>query len=263
MGSLDEALALDPMGANRWRAHADPDHESINAMFGGWTAAVSLAAVLASASSPLTPSALTVNFIRPVAPGTRPVLDVEHLGGSRSIDHWRADLRSDEDDGLQSSATVVLTARRPTEHHDQWDMPEAPGPATLEEFHAPGSQGRQTDIRRISGSEDMYGSGDTQTSAWVRMVSGRPHDHVQLAYLADQYAPRSFYWGEGMRPSATLTMSVYFHATAADLAEAATGYLLNEATGTRGARNTSGQQARLWSPTGTLLATTEQLAWYR
>ena len=41
------------------------------------------------------------------------------------------------------------------------------------------------------------------------------------------------------------------------------GYLLNEATGTRGADATSGQQARLWSQAGALLATTEQLAWYR
>ncbi len=263
MGSLDEALTLDPLGANRWRAHADPDHESINAMFGGWTAAVSLAAVLASASSPLAPSALTVNFIRAIAPGTRPVLHVEHLGGSRSIDHWRADLRNEEDDALDASATVVLTARRSTEEHDQWVMPEAPAPATLEPFHAPGSQGQQTDLRLISGSADSYRGGDTRTSAWIRMVSGRPHDHVQLAYLADQFAPRSFYWGAGLRASATLTMSVYFHATADDLAEAATGYLLNEATGTRGAHSTSGLQARLWSPTGTLLATTEQLAWYR
>jgi acyl-CoA thioesterase len=263
VGSLDEALALDPLGENRWAAHADPDHESINAMFGGWTAAVSLAAVLASASSPLTPSALSVNFIRAVVPGTRPVIYVEHLGGSRSTDHWRADLRAAEDDALQASATVALTARRPTDDHDQQAMPEVPGPAALEEFHAPGTQGRQTDIRRVSGSEDMYGGGDTRTSAWIRMVSGRPHDHVQLAYLADQFAPRSFYWGEGVRPSATLTMSVYFHATAVDLVEAGTGYLLAEATGTRGAQGTSGQRARLWSPTGTLLATTEQLAWYR
>lgn len=263
MGSLDEALALHPLGPDRWQAHADPDHESINAMFGGWTAAASLAAVLASASSALTPSALTVNFIGAVAPGTRPVLHVEHLGGSRSIDHWRADLRADEGGDLLASATAVLTARRRGDEHDQWVMPDAPGPATLPEFHAPGTQGQQTDLRRVSGAEDAYGGGDTRTTAWVRMVSGRPHDHVQLAYLADQFAPRSFYWGAGARPSATLTMSVYFHATADDLAEAGAGYLLNEATGTRGVHSTSGQQARLWSTTGALLATTEQLAWYR
>jgi len=263
MGSLDDAVALDAEGPVRWRAYADPDHESINAMFGGWTSAVSLAAVLASAPGPLTPSALTVNFLGAVVPGTRPIIDVEHLGGSRSIDHWRADLRTSGDGTLLATASVVLTARRPTEEHDQWTRPDAPDPDTLDEFHAPGTQGQQTELRRLSGAEDSFGQGDTRTSAWIRMVSGRPHDHVQLAYLADQFAPRSFYWGMGPRPSATITMSVYFHATDDDLAEAGGDYLLNEATGTRGAHGTSGQQGRLWSPAGPLLATTEQLAWYR
>lgn len=263
MGALDDALALEAVGPNRWKAYADPDHESINAMFGGWTSAVSLAAVLASADSAHAPSALTVNYLAAVAPQSTPIIHVEHLGGSRSIDHWRADLRASESGEIQASASVVLTARRPTDEHDQLTMPEASEPALLAEFHAPGTQGQQTDIRLLSGTDDRYGCGDTRTSAWVRMASDRPLDHLQLAYLADQYAPRSFYWGVGPRPSATLTMSVYFHATAEDLAEVGSGYILNEATGTRGTHATSGQQARLWGPGGILLATTEQLAWYR
>ncbi len=48
MAHLDAALALEPDGEGRWRAHADADHESISAMFGGWTAAVLLRAVLAT-----------------------------------------------------------------------------------------------------------------------------------------------------------------------------------------------------------------------
>jgi acyl-CoA thioesterase len=40
-------------------------------------------------------------------------------------------------------------------------------------------------------------------------------------------------------------------------------YILNEATGTRAERSVSGQQARLWSPQGALLATTEQLTWFQ
>jgi acyl-CoA thioesterase len=39
--------------------------------------------------------------------------------------------------------------------------------------------------------------------------------------------------------------------------------ILNEATGTRATASTAGQQARLWSADGALLATTEQLCWYR
>ena len=58
MAHLDAALALEPDGEGRWRAHADADHESISAMFGGWTAAVLLRAVLATAASDAQPSAL-------------------------------------------------------------------------------------------------------------------------------------------------------------------------------------------------------------
>ena len=50
MAHLDAALALEPDGDGRWRAHADPDHESISSMFGGWTAAVLLHAVVATAA---------------------------------------------------------------------------------------------------------------------------------------------------------------------------------------------------------------------
>lgn len=98
---------------------------------------------------------------------------------------------------------------------------------------------------------------------WVRDVSGRPVDHLLLAYFADQYAPRSFFWGEGPRPSATISLSVYFHATDDEIAAVGDDYILNEATGTRAEYSTSGQQARLWSRGGALLATTEQLCWYR
>jgi acyl-CoA thioesterase len=58
-------------------------------------------------------------------------------------------------------------------------------------------------------------------------------------------------------------MSVYFHATDDEVAAIGDDYILNEATGSRGARSTAGQHARLWSRAGVLLATSEQLSWYR
>ncbi len=251
-----------PDGDGRWRAHADPDHESISSMFGGWTAAVLLHAVVATAEaagSDALPSAATVNFVRPVVPGSDVGIDVSRLGGGRSLEHWRAELHA-VDGELLATALLVLTHRRETEPHLQFEMPAVPAPEGLEQIHAPGPQGQQTEIRQVSGE---WGSGDTRGCLWVRDAAGRPLDHLQLAYLADQYAPRSFFWGVGMRPSATITLSVHFHATAAELAAVGTDYVLNEATGTRGAQSTSGQQARLWSRDGVLLATTEQLCWYR
>ncbi len=155
---------------------------------------------------------------------------------------------------------VVMANRRATDGHCQKAMPPAPDPELLEEIHAPGRQGRQTTVRPIFGE---FASGDTLSCQWVREISGRLLDQPQLAYLADQYAPRSFFWGLGPRPTATLTMSVYFHANDDEIAVAGDDFVLVEATGTRGEQGTSGQQAALWSRHGALLATTEQLSWYR
>ena len=260
VGSIGDALALRPDGPDRWLAFADPDHESITAMFGGWTAGVALGSVVRSATGGATPSAMTINYIGAITPDQEVAIDVHRLGGGRSIEHWRADVRPAALESVLASAMVVLTNRRDTDGHAQFSMPAVPDPETLEEFHAPGPQGQQTMLRRISGD---YASGDSSSTHWMRDMSGRALDHVLLAYLADQNAPRSFFWGPGPRPSATLTMSVYFHATDDELAAAGSDYLLAETTGTRGHRSTSDQHARIWSRQGALLATTEQLCWYR
>jgi acyl-CoA thioesterase len=260
VATIAESLTLRPDGDGRWLAHADPDHQSITGMFGGWTAGVLLGAIMRTSEGAAAPSAMTVNYLGAVPPGDDVAVTVEHLGGGRSIGHWRAEVRPTTADDLLATALVAMTSRRPSEPHLQVTMPDAPDPAGLERIFAPSPQGLHSDIRLVSGE---YNSGDSRSSGWVRDVSGRPLDHLQLAYLADQYAPRSFFWGEGFRPSATISMSVYFHATDAELAAVGDDYILNEATGTRAEQSTSGQQARLWSRSGTLLATTEQLCWYR
>ena len=262
MTEFEEATALQPISTGRWSAHADPRHESLSAMFGGWASAVSLRAVLATADGESLPAAITTNYLERIAPGDDVTVRVERLGGGRSISHWRAEVRANDDDRVLTAAMVALADRRHTDGHIEPEMPAAPDPDSLTEFHAPGPQGQRTLIRPISGLPPGSTS-STRSQHWLREESGNPVDHVLLAYLADQYAPRSFFWGEGIRPSATITMSVYFHATPQELADAGADYVLVEAIGTRGESSTSGQQARIWSRQGALLATTEQLAWYR
>ena len=62
MSELEEALTLRPADEN-WTAFADPRYESINAMFGGWTAAVALRATLKTADSDAMPSAIRIDKI--------------------------------------------------------------------------------------------------------------------------------------------------------------------------------------------------------
>jgi acyl-CoA thioesterase len=262
MTDLDEALTLTRIDAGRWAAFADPRYESTNAMFGGWTTAIALRAGLNSADSDAKPSAITINFVERVEPGSDVHIRTRRVGGSRSVSHWQAEVTSADDERTLAVATLLLTDRRDTDGLTEPSMPHGPDPETLDEFHPPGTQGERVMIRPIVGGSP-YGRFDTMSTAWVRELTGRPVDHLQLAFLADQFAPRPFFWSDGPRLSATLTMSVYFHATDAEMAGVGDDYILNEAVATRGAQSTSGQQARLWSRRGELLATSEQLCWYR
>jgi acyl-CoA thioesterase len=260
MGSFDESVELRANGSGRWLAFADPDHVSTIGMFGGWSAAVSIAAVLRSAEGPATPSAITTNFIAAVAPGQDVVLEVARIGGGRSVEHWRADLRPAGGGEDLVTSLLVLSKRRETDHFEQLTVPSAPEPETLEPIRAPGAQGEQTELRGISGA---MASGDAESAHWMRMAPPRPLDRLELAYLADQHAPRTLFWGAALRFSATLSMTTYFHGTDEEIEAAGSDWLLAETTGSRGRHSTSDQQARIWSRQGVLLATSEQLCWYR
>ncbi len=98
---------------------------------------------------------------------------------------------------------------------------------------------------------------------WVRENSGRLVDPVQLAYLSDVYAPRIFHISSAPRPSSTLVMSTYFLAAPEELAQVGDDYVLIEAEGTRIERSLVGSRSRLWSKQGSLLATSEQLCWFK
>jgi acyl-CoA thioesterase len=58
-------------------------------------------------------------------------------------------------------------------------------------------------------------------------------------------------------------MSIYFLATQEQLSALGDDYILVDAEGTRAEQSTIGSQARLWSRSGQLLATTEQMCWFK
>ena len=260
MGTLDEALRLQPAADGCWSGRADPDYESANGMFGGWTTALMLLAIAADDDLDAMPTSITTAFVATVEPGTEVLVRTRRLGGSRSVHHWAADLTNG--DRLAAAATAVLTTRRDGPGHTEPTMPEVPAPETLDRFRPPNPEGERADIRSVHG-HPPFGADDTRSAAWVRDTTGRPVDAAQLAFLADQCAPRTFYWAGEPHLSATLTMSVFFHATADDLAAVGDDYVLHEAIGNRAAASTSGQHVRLWSRSGALLATSEQICWYR
>jgi acyl-CoA thioesterase len=99
--------------------------------------------------------------------------------------------------------------------------------------------------------------------SWLREESGRSVDAVRLAFLSDVYAPRVFHISDGPRPSSTVRLSITFLAAPDELAAIGDDYILAEVEGTRIEQAHVGSHSRLWGPQGTLLATSEQLCWFR
>ena len=91
----------------------------------------------------------------------------------------------------------------------------------------------------------------------------RAVDALQLLVYSDALAPRSFFVSPGPGPSATITLSLYIHATADELTAVGGDFVLQDATGTRIEQSTCGSQCNLWSRDGVLLATSEQLEWFK
>ena len=260
-GDLEQALELRGSGDGTWIAHADPHYESMNGMFGGWTAAVALRAVCDAVDGEAAPSALTVNFVGKVEPGRDILIQTRRVGGGRSVSYWQSELTVGRRHacgrvGCAHRATRDRRtprgddARRPRSRHARGDVPR------------PRTVGRAIPVRPIFGLPPHNRESTYSTVGCVRRAVGSV-DHLQLAFLADHRAPRSFFWSDGPRPSSTLTLSVYFHATDSELAAVGDDEILSEAFGTRGAQSTSEEHLRLWSRQGALLATSVQMGWYR
>jgi acyl-CoA thioesterase len=260
ISTLEESLTLHSIGEGAWRAYADPENEAGTGMYGGWTAALLLKSVLSDARAEGEAAALAVSYVSRIAPKSELSISCVPLGGSRSVTTWRADVFVDGHEAPSATANVVLANRRDSDGFTERQRPEAPDPESLPMIHPPAAFGPAIDMRvwRIP-----FGQSDSQSAQWVRERSGHPTDHVLLAYLSDCYPPRIMLRSPAPRPSSTITLSVYFYASAAELAAAAGDFILNDVVGTRAHASTIGARLDMWSRAGALLATSEQLCWFK
>ena len=188
---LARALAIEPAGEGQFRALADPNYEANTGMFGGFTAALLLNAVIQSSGSDARPSALTVNYLNRIEPGSELRLTARLLRGGRSINHWQSELAA-PDGTLYATASVIMTHRKASRGFSEPVMPDAPEPDSRETFAPPGTFGQNTPVVPVHGFPP-YDQPDSTSLGWVREKSGRPMDELQLAYLADVYPPRIWY----------------------------------------------------------------------
>jgi acyl-CoA thioesterase len=97
----------------------------------------------------------------------------------------------------------------------------------------------------------------------VRDTPARTLDFASLTALADVFFPRLFVRRATAVPVGTVTMTVYFHADSAQLQATGSGYLLAQAKAQAFRNGYFDHTAQLWNEAGVLLATTQQVAYYK
>ena len=182
-------------------------------MYGGWTAAVLLQAVLESADC--RSDALTVGIDGQLPPADRPGERGRHRRlpprGGRSLEHWRVDGCTRSTASCCATALLVLTHRPETDRTCSSRCRSCRRPRDSSRSTRRVRRGSRPRSAEVSGE---WGSGDTRGCPLAARRLRTPARSPAARVPRRPVRARPFLWGVGMRPSATITLSVHFHATA-------------------------------------------------
>lgn len=261
---FDLATLLQDLGDGRYSGCTHSAWMNMVGPFGGITAAVMLQAVMQHPGRLGNPVALTVNFCAGVADGAFDIT-AKPARTNRSTQHWTLELTQGSD--VVITATAVTAVRRSTFSSIQAVMPVVTHPQALARSEPPTLPWTQRyDMRALIGHlpaewDDSHAEPISQV--WVRDVQERFIDFASLTALADSFFPRIYLRRRTRVPIGTVSMTVYFHADAAELAALGSGFVLGQATAQCFFNGFFDQTAQLWSEAGTLLATTQQVVYFK
>lgn len=276
---FDEAIAL------RVSERQDAPHEFIGSThpayanmvgpFGGTTAAQLLQCAMLHPERLGEPVALTVNFAAPVANGdirfvARPVRT------NRSTQHWIIEAHQSGHQtahgtpGVVATATAVFAVRRETWSAVEAVMPaNLPAPDAIPRMPVKGLPAfpQRYDMRFVEGAFptafDEQEQSHSRSYLWVRDEPERALDFASLAALSDSFFPRIYIRRRRRAMIGTVSLTTYFHADSALLAQVGTRHVLGVAKALNYRHGYFDQTGELWSPEGQLLASTHQLVYFK
>ena len=254
-------------GDSRWQGRTSPDYWAFVGPFGGATAATILRALLEHPERAGDPLSMTVNYCALIAEGAFD-LDVRLVKANRSSQHWCVELSQGGAD-VATLATAVFAERRPSWSHQAAQFPESSAfeaIAPYTKITAPWV--KQYDFRFIEGSLDFPGASKaTPASAYSKLWIGdrkpRRIDMLSLMSMSDAFFGRIFHAKREMMPFGTVSLTTYFHTDADDLANEEITRVLAVADAKIFHKSYGDQSGELWSPSGRLLATTSQIAYFK
>jgi acyl-coenzyme A thioesterase PaaI-like protein len=263
--TITHAMPLTPVAPGRWTTFAGPEwRNNGGGLWGGYAISMAIRVLEAEPQAVGEALSLTLTYASALPAGA---LDVRtrrlRQGGSIAV--WEVEILPSGSDQVGVHGIVTLARRPPTPAFAFATMPEAPDPTTLPDPEGAGGSehfSAKAFERRTLEAFPPEPGGDSRTLAWVRSRLG-PLDKATLGMITDNSAPRAMYALGRTIMTTTLSLTAYLHATAEELADIGDDFILVECEGRVGGGGASDERSSYWSRNGKLLATSEQLAWYR
>jgi hypothetical protein len=264
--TLTLPIRLTPTQPGRWTTLAGPEWSNPGGgLWGGYAIGLCIRVLEAEPEAVGEALSLTLTYAAGLPAGE---IDIRtrRLRQGGSVGVWEVELLPAGSDQIGGHAIVTMARRPNTPDFAFAKMPEAPDPESLPSPDAPGEVARHYGAsafeRRTLEGFPPRPSGDSRSLAWVRSRRGSM-DKALLGMITDNSAPRAMYALGPTIMTTTLTLTAYLHATVEEIAEVGDDFILVECEGRVGGGGASDERSSYWRRDGKLLATSEQLAWYR
>jgi len=258
---FDSVIALTHEAPHRWLGRTSEDYWNMVSPYGGVTAAAMMQAMLDHPERRGTPLAFTLNFLAPIDAGDF-AIDTELVRSNRNSQHWS--IRLSQAGRVLAQAIAICAQRRET-----WGKIEATRPEVPPAEQCPPAPPRKAtgflqryEFRIVRG-KPFAENPDSLSQVWVSDNPPRPLDFASLAALCDSFLPRIFLRRPDFVPIGTVSINIYFHAGEEALARQGTAPLLAVAQAQAFSDGHFDHHGHVWSSDGALLATTQQLVWYK
>lgn len=266
---FDEATDLAWQGEHRYAGRTHPAWANMVGPYGGISAATCLRALMQHPQCLGEPVALTLNYAAGLVDGPFELI-ARPARTNRSTQHWVLELLQQVEGQAQVmlTATAVTALRRETWRAQDLAMPEVPPPEQVPvvEMVKLVEWVKRYEMRVLRGHLPQPMDGREQDSLmqlWLRDAAGRPVDLPALGAMCDVFYPRIWLRRAHRVPAGTVSLTLYFHAGAAELASVGAQPVLAQARSQDFRHGFFDQSAQLWSRAGLLLASAHQIVYYK
>lgn len=266
MHPLDAAAKLEISG-DKFIGATSEAYWNFTGPFGGATAATLLNAAMQHPKRQNLPLAMTINYCAPVAKGAFDILVAEKRT-NRSTQHFSVEMVQGAD--TIATSTLVFAARPEGFSYTSGKMPAVKNPEEIDppKATAPLAWIARFDMRFASGfpvmrKDDSVPLGSPRTEVWMRDNPLRKMDFLGLMNMSDAFFARPFHVLGRLIQVGTVSMTTYFHCDESDLGEVGEDFILGVADANVFNKGYADQTAWLWSRKGKLLATSQQILYFR